>query len=180
MKARFALKRATQAAHDRLDAQLSRLDLSRPDDYRAFLLIQAKVVPGLERALEQSGLSYLVEGWSAHRRCELLRSDLSMLGVDLPESAEFSAFPTEAATLGAAYVLEGSRLGAQILVRQVSSAMPSQFLKPPAGQSPWPSLVAVLDRFLYSDQRLGEATQAALECFAAFLAAAYETGLTQA
>jgi len=176
MTPRFALKEATADVHGRLDTLLSQLDLGREGDYRQFLLIQARIVPALESALERAGIGDLVDNWSDHRRADFLRKDLEELGAAMPQPLAVPLPSGEAEVLGASYVLEGSRLGAKMLVRSVASGMPDSFLNPPT-ENPWPALVAALDRYLYSTQRLEDAKRAANACFEAFLAAARGTGL---
>ena len=176
MTPRFALKEATSEIHERLDRLLSKLDLGRTEEYLQFLLIQARVVPALEAALDLGGIARLVEDWSDHRRTNFLKEDLAALGAVMPKPLAIPPFSGEAELLGASYVLEGSRLGAKVLVRSVAPGMPGRFLDSPTG-TPWPALVAALDGFLYSAQRLEAAKNAATDCFEAFIAATYETGL---
>lgn len=169
MRARAALKAATDDLHGELDGLLGRLDLSRPDDYRAFLAIQARVLPPVEQALTDGGIAALVEGWPAHRRASLLASDLEALGEPLPVPAAVPRIDGAPALLGTAYVIEGSRLGGRFLAREVGAGMPAEFLRAPEQKAAWPAVLAALDRLDFSPSDLDKAIGAARNCFALFL-----------
>src|SRR5690349_21222747 len=176
MTTRLALRAATDDVHRELDDRLSRLDLTQPADYRRFLRIHARAVPPVEDALAQAGLDALVEGWCAGRRSPALESDLAALGDEMPPPGEAPAIAGVGELLGTAYVLEGSRLGGRVLRGRVGRGLPASFLSD-TPSSPWPKLIAVMDRHLYSDELLGEAQAAARRCFALFLDAASEAGV---
>lgn len=177
MTARFALKAATDDAHRALDDRLSRLDLANRSDYRRFLLFQGRAVPPLEGALAAAGLDALVDGWSACRRTDALASDLKALGDAVPQPAQAPSISGTGDLLGMAYVVEGSRLGGRVLAQQVGAGFPSAFLTADPLYGTWPSLIAVLERGLYSDALLGEAKDAARRCFALFMDVADEAGI---
>jgi heme oxygenase len=176
MTTRFALRAATDDIHRELDDRLSRLDLSEAADYRRFLRIHARAVPPVEDALARAGLDALVSGWCAGRRGPAIESDLAALGVEMPPPAMPPAIDGVGELLGTAYVLEGSRLGGRVLRRRVADGLPASFLSEPES-NPWPALIAVMDRHLYSDALIGEATGAARRCFALFLDVASEAGI---
>ena len=52
---RSQLRKATRPHHDAVDALFSRFDLSRPEDYTAFLLHQGAAHIPIEQALEAAG-----------------------------------------------------------------------------------------------------------------------------
>lgn len=177
MSIRFALRSATDPLHEELDAALSRLNLSDPADYARFLKFHARTVPAIEQELAHSGLGEIVDGWCKTRRGEALRQDLAALGEAMPTPASAPLIQGKAAALGTAYVLEGSRLGGQILQRRIGESMPANFLNHPSGVGPWKHLIAVLDRHLYSDDLVSEAKDAARRCFAWFLHESREAGI---
>ena len=177
MSIRFALKSATDPLNEELDAALSRLNLSDPVDYARFLKFHARTVPAIERELAHSGLGDMVDGWCEARRGEALQQDLAELGEAMPEPALAPEIEGKAAALGTAYVLEGSRLGGQVLQKLVGQGLPANFLNHPSGVGPWKHLIAVLDRHLYSDELIGEAKEAARRCFAWFLHESREAGI---
>lgn len=171
MSARFALKAATADAHERLDALFSRFDLGDPSDYGRFLLAQADGFYGVETALERDGVADVVGDWRDRRRSGLLASDLSDLDLDANPRIATPSFPTEAALLGALYVLEGSRLGGAMLVRSVPSDLPKSFLSP-GNPEAWRAFVQVLDERLSSDDDVAVAAQAANDVFDIFASSA--------
>lgn len=171
MSARFALKAATSHAHERLDARFSRFDLADPADYRAFLLAQAGAFLPVEAALEAAGVQAVILDWPQRRRSEALRADLAALGLKVPPFVPISEIEGEAAILGAAYVLEGSRLGGQLLMNQVPSAWPAAFLR--AGNPKlWRAFVTNLDQRLSSPTDVALASAAASSVFEAFASSA--------
>jgi heme oxygenase len=177
MTTRFELKAATDDIHRELDQKLSRLNLGKTEDYRRFLGFQARTVPSLEAALASGGLGCLVEGWSDTRRSADIEADLAALGEAMPPAAPVPAIDGTAEILGAAYVLEGSRLGGRLLRQRVAEGLPARFLSGDGSLSPWPALLAVLERFLHSEDLLGEAKSAARRSFAWFVQVADEAGI---
>lgn len=176
MTNRFALKAATDDVHRELDDRLSALDLATDDGYRRFLGFHARTVPAIEGALAAAGLAELVDGWGEGRRSEALKSDLSALGHSMPAPAPAPPITTTAEALGAAYVLEGSRLGGRVLRGRVGKHLPARFLGE-STHNPWPHVVAALDRHLHSEADVDEARLAARRTFGFFLDAAKEAGL---
>jgi heme oxygenase len=172
MAARFRLRHATAAAHARLDDLFSRFDLSIASGYVAFLCAQAPAFLAVERALDDAGASALIDGWTLRRRSDALRKDLADLGQTLPPGLPAPVFVTEPQILGAAYVLEGSRLGGAMLARQVSSGLPVAFLTP-AAPSAWRDFVALLDERLNTADRIAEAASTAIAVFSLFEHAAH-------
>lgn len=174
--ARFALKAATDDVHRELDDRLSRLDLAEAPDYRRFLSFHAKTIPPFEEALAAAGANAIIDGWDRGRRSDAIRIDLEALGEPIPDLAAVEPICGTGELLGTAYVIEGSRLGGRVLARRVGEGLPMNFLSA-SGSNSWPSVVAALDRCLYSDDLLGEAKVAARRCFALFLDVAREAGL---
>lgn len=168
---RFALRAATSEAHERLDARFSTFDLSHPVDYGAFLRAQAGAFFPMEDALDAAGADTVVADWPERRRGPALRADLTAL--DLPEPAPVAvpSLSSEAAILGALYVLEGSRLGGAMLVRQVPDALPKTFLTP-GNPAAWRAFVTVLDERLSSQADIDEAAHVASSVFDAFASSA--------
>lgn len=168
---RFALKAVTAEAHERLDARFSGLDLADRDDYAAFLLSQAGAFLPIEAALDRAGMGALIPDWPTRRRAAALLADLAALGLQPPATIPAPPLSSTADMLGAAYVLEGSRLGGTILARTVPEALPRTFLEP-GNPLAWRAFVTVLDERLSSQADLQEAARTAAAVFEAFSAAA--------
>lgn len=164
------LRRATAAAHGEVDAIFSRLDLSRPRDYRAFLDAQARAHLPVEAALDAAGAAEVFADWPARRRAALLRADLAELGISAEAAADV-AFADPAEIAGAVYVLEGSRLGGAMLCGSVGADLPVRFLAAPAVPGAWRGLLLRLDDLLAAEDALARATLSARRVFAVFAAA---------
>lgn len=167
---RTTLRTATRDEHDRVDAAFSQYDLATADGYRAFLLRQASAHLPVEAALEAAGAADAIADWPARRRGDAIRADLADLGcTDIPEQP-FVGFGSPAAMLGGLYVLEGSRLGGAVLVRQVSDGLPTRFLSK-GSSSAWRTLLDVVETKLRSPQEIAGAVAGARSVFACFEAA---------
>ncbi|RDE05481.1 biliverdin-producing heme oxygenase [Sphingomonas aracearum] len=170
MKAHLALRHATRARHEEVDAAFGRFRLDDRAGYAAFLQTQAAAHLPVERALEEAGAGQVLPDWAARRRAPLLRADLADLGMAADELPPPS-LTGEAAILGAIYVLEGSRLGGAYLVRGVPLSLPRRFLSAPAAPGSWRALQAHLDARLADDAALEAAITAADTIFACFATA---------
>ncbi|WP_118135016.1 biliverdin-producing heme oxygenase [Oceanicella sp. SM1341] len=166
------LRRATSGLHEAVDAGFSRYDLSRREDYADFLQDHARVLPGLEAALAASPEFARLPDAAARLRLPALRADLAALGRPMPQSLPMSYVNESGAGLGLAYVLEGSRLGARVLSRQVvagQGSAPMAFLSHGAGERLWAGFLAWVARERWSTDEIEVATQAARSAFQAFL-----------
>jgi heme oxygenase len=162
-----ALRRATAAAHDEVDALFSRVDLTSAGGYRAFLAAQARAHLPVEAALDAAGAEQVIADWPARRRAALLRSDLAELGI----AAQYGSAPDiadAASVAGTAYVLEGSRLGGAMLQKSVAAGLPKRFLAASAASGAWRALLLELDELLADPADLDRATEAARATFALF------------
>ncbi|RDB42315.1 hypothetical protein DU490_13495 [Halomonas sp. DQ26W] len=123
-----ALRYSTRSAHQRLDRhpllqQLVRPGLSRAS-YTASLLAlyrpQAQLEAGVTVSAVRLGLAS-GEAAPAPPRLPLLEADLCGLGAVfcLPDSSEAREAGSSAALVGLRYVLDGSRLGGQVIARLV-------------------------------------------------------------
>ncbi len=113
---RLQLKQWTTAAHDQLDAQMSRLVLTRSVDYVVFLQTHHAAYSELLRALPASHwICTVIRGALAD-----LRTDLEKFGV-APIVVSGAPEPT-IHPLAAAYVVAGSHFGKHILRRRWAAA----------------------------------------------------------
>ena len=169
---RFALRTRTRAAHDRVDAAFSRFDLQARESYAAFLTAHAAVVPAVEAALTRGGAETLLRDWPDRLRTAALLRDLQHLGVRPPPPRPTPALPSEARVLGALYVVEGSRLGARILLGQaLSSPDPTlrgatAYLAHGEGRRFWPAFLHVLDAYAGNEEEVIEGARSTFQAFA--------------
>ncbi|MEQ7874573.1 biliverdin-producing heme oxygenase [Sphingomonas sp. ASV193] len=168
MSAHRFLRDETRAAHEAVDASFAGLDLAKRDDYAAFLVAHAAAFLPAEEALTAAGADLLMPDWSVHRRGALLAADLADMGVALPPPASAPRYDDEAAILGGAYVLEGSRLGGAMLRRQVGEGLPRRFLDAVQPPGRWRGFIALLEQKLYTEAEQRRARDAALSTFALF------------
>ena len=174
MTLRQALRQGTDDQHEALDERLGRFDLGDPADYRAFLKIHARVLPPVERALEEGGIAAILADWESQRRAPLLQRDLAALGEAMPLPVDVAALEGAPALLGTAYVVEGSRLGSRFLSRRVGGAMPAEYLIASGQQKAWPDLLDALEQASLTTDEGDRALSAARTCFALFLSATDE------
>lgn len=165
--ARAALRAATAACHDRVDAVFSRIDLADPGGYGRFLQAQAGAYLPVEAALDRAGATSVVPDWPGRRRADVLRADLDALGLAVPAGGPDITFDDAAAVLGGIYVLEGSRLGGAVLVRGVPASFPQAFLAP-GDSARWRYLLEIMDHMLISADVRTSAVESACRVFMLF------------
>lgn len=149
---RGGLKRATEVAHARVEAIIQQAGMfGSIAGYRRYLEATWRVRIELEQALDASGAEQLFPAWPRRRIAPLIAADVADLGGSLPSPVVnpprlFS--PSE--LLGVLYVLEGSSLGARVLVRNaadlgLSGAFGARHLDAQAGdRATWAEFLAVL------------------------------------
>ena len=171
---RHWLRAETRADHDAVDAVYNRLDLREAAGLRLFLQAHARALLPLETALDVAGVERFLPDWDDRRRSAALLADLRALNAAPPRTETAPVFDGEAAVLGAAYVLEGSRLGGRLLSRAVaSSADPEvraadRYLTHGQGGALWPAFLAKLDASPALQARPEAALTAARLAFRAF------------
>ena len=148
---RARLRGATADAHAALDERLQALDPTTRAGYRRFLAANAAALLPLERTLEAAGVRAIVADWDERARSRAMFSDLDLLGVE-PRPVSTDAVLNRARLFGALYVLEGSRLGARFLVRQVTRSTDplvreaTAYLRHGEGGNLWASFLALLEQ----------------------------------
>lgn len=120
---RARLRAATADAHAALDATAGALGVRTRTGYGAFLSASAAGLTPLELALERGGVGDWLPDWPRRVRRYALAQDLTALDLS-PLPVAPAPTPPFAAAVGMLYVLEGSRLGARFLSRQVRAADP--------------------------------------------------------
>jgi len=162
MTLRNILREATAEQHRRLDAAAGGMRLDAPGGYGAFLVAQADALLPVERALEDHDIARLLPDWSERRRAPPLLADLRELGLRT-EPMRAPAFGCDAALWGAAYVLEGSRLGARFLLPRVRG--PVRFLSHGESRRLWQSFLARLEAAPVAPERAVAAAKSVFRLF---------------
>ena len=166
--ARAALRSGTAPDHERLDVLFGRFKLDDPADYRAFLTAHAMALPSVERALDEAGFAALLEDWPQRRRGDAIAADLAALGAPVPAPLQAPPLDTPAAQWGAAYVVEGSRLGGASLARGVADGLPHAYLATPQAPGAWRKFLESLDKHMRLPQDIAQATETARAVFGLF------------
>jgi len=130
---RQALRAATMANHQRVDALFADFSLDAPDSYRAFLRAHARALGALEDVARPDS-----------PRLPLLGQDLRALGESLPAPLPL-ADGGEGFRWGVRYALEGSRLGGAMLSRQVGEGLPKAYLCAVHEKGGWAAFQAEMD-----------------------------------
>lgn len=175
--ARLHLKAATEALHHRLDRGFDALDLKNRNDYIRFLAAQAAVLRPLEEWLTKQGMADTLPDWPARQRSAAIAMDMAGLGAPEPDRDTAVEFHGASAPrlLGVGYVLEGSRLGAQYLSRDIATSPDRavrdnmRFLTHGTGQRLWPSFLEILEREVTDAAAANEAAAAARQTFDLFI-----------
>ncbi|HJV42845.1 biliverdin-producing heme oxygenase [Caulobacter sp.] len=173
---RDRLRAVTSKSHAGLDALAAALDLETRAGYCAFLSASAAALAPLELALELAGVEGWLADWPHRARRAALARDLSALGLPQPRLLT-STIPSAAFGAGVLYVLEGSRLGARFLARQVRRADPQAplaYLTHGEGQDLWRSFLTWLEAQPKVGWRTDESEAGARYGFQCF-SAAFET-----
>lgn len=171
---RERLRDATAAAHRELDAQLSSFDLTVLAGYLRFLQASAGALLPLEAALVEAGVADLFPDWPERARSAAIAADLGRLGSAARSSVSVPPL-TPSGIFGTMYVLEGSRLGAKFLLRELADATDPRitqaisYLGHGAGKRLWQSFLSKLESEECDE---AEAIAAARIAFAAFERAA--------
>lgn len=173
---RDRLRAATSDSHAALDQTVGGWSLQTATGYGAFLSASAVALAPLELALERAGVADWLPDWSARSRRAALSADLAALGLNAPAFAP-AEIPSPAFGAGLLYVLEGSRLGARFLSRQVragDAGLPLAYLNHGEGQDLWRSFLTWLDAIPKVGFRTDAAENGARYGFQCF-SAAFET-----
>jgi heme oxygenase len=178
---RACLREACAESHRRLDERLGSLDMRRTHDYRTFLETSATALLPLESALVAAHVERLFPDWERRSRSRAILADIARLGGIVrpsppPDELDFGG------VLGTMYVLEGSRLGARMLLRQVAQSRHPEVLEARAylghgaGSNLWQSFLTALE---FHGARLSDdrgVVRAALRAFDRFAAAPSSVG----
>lgn len=183
---RDALRAATARSHARLDALFEAVaDPARSDLYERFIVMNHACHEAIEPILAESPLNAALPQWQGWSRLPALRLDMSEMGLSplaLPAFAQ--ARPDLPQAVGIAYVLEGSRLGARIIHRQLQNSLSARpgraitchYLRADAGEKHFRSFIDTVSALNWNDRSLDRAGEAAAATFDYFLDAARRGG----
>jgi heme oxygenase (biliverdin-IX-beta and delta-forming) len=117
---RWILRERTAAAHLRLDAAVGQFDSL--ESYTSYLRSAAAFRGALELELSRCAWPSQFGGWRPTLVADALMQDMRDLGVEpLPEVAGETLQLSDDGLFGALYVLEGSTLGARLLVDRAAA-----------------------------------------------------------
>jgi heme oxygenase (biliverdin-IX-beta and delta-forming) len=174
---RERLKQATSPAHRRLDAQLSGFDLTSVDGYRRFLEASAAALLPIEEALERAGVGAIFDDWPSRSRRAVIAADIRSLGGTVRSLPDIGAL-NRYQVIGTMYVLEGSRLGAKVLLKAVAASADStimgatRYLRHGVGLHLWRSFIDMREREAAAAEDEAEMFAGARRAFATFATAA--------
>jgi heme oxygenase len=168
-----ALQRHTRHLHDALDQRLVLSNLASRTGYIDYLLINRACVP-IEHALERAGIEQVLPDWERRRRRNALLTDLDALGVPPPSDAALAIDSDVGSLLGWSYVLEGSRLGAGVILQTVMAsserdiARATGFLRHGVGERLWESFKVELQKINLQPLAIAMACTGAAAAFQRF------------
>lgn len=174
--ARALLRDACATAHGRLDQRLSAIDFNDRDAYADMLSRMSGPVSALEGALSAGIAPALFGNWAGRLRSHALRGDLVALG-GCYRQTRVAPLEDEASAFGALYVLEGSRLGGQVLARMAEASADEEvrgatrYFRHGQGAGLWRSYITALEDSPGVRAHPERAKRAAREAFASFEAA---------
>jgi heme oxygenase len=171
--ARSHLSAAVAELHERVDRAMSLENMTTIDDYRRHLRCHAQVVLPLERALESHRHVNDIPDIAHRWRSNALAEDLRTLGEPHSKYLDTPIGGSRAAIAGAMYVLEGSRLGAKVLLRQLGTRggqdLPIEFFSHGATERLWSSFVSWLNSVDWSPAEISEMCETARAVFQTYL-----------
>lgn len=152
---RFALKQATDAAHRRVEGVVQAASMfgSRAG-YLPYLMATYEVRAGFEALLDAAGAELVWPDWRGRRIAGLVAQDIADLGEIAPPlvatAENVSSDLSSGELIGVLYVLEGSALGARVLVDLateigLSASFGARHLHAQAGdRAAWRSFLAMM------------------------------------
>jgi len=146
---RHLLRSATATDHAEVDSCFAMMIGRGLAGYTEFLQLSAAAIVPLEAALSEANVERILPDWKNRSRGASLRADLADLGLSVPSAARPPSLGGDANQFGVLYVLEGSRLGAKVLIRLLASPglqtlRPLRYLRHGEGLPLWPTFVEQL------------------------------------
>jgi heme oxygenase len=169
------LRSSTCDLHHLVDGGFDLTSISDAPGYSVFLLSNWPFA-SIEVALESAGIHRVLPDWDKRRRREALAMDLSQFGISLPAIGPLEIGSDLGTLLGWSYVIEGSRLGAGMILRAITrhgEQVPqgTRFLRRGADENLWSTFRLALSRIDDDSSATSNACAAAVRAFQYFLAA---------
>lgn len=139
------MRKATLAAHDRLDSAMRKTGWQDCDSYALFLQVQYAA----RRPVEDWVAQHCPPDLAPPAQCELIARDLAALGAPCRAGKASFALPNSADPIGLAWALAGSSLGNRAILHDIDKAgngdWPTEFLADPAMTAYWRVLRARIE-----------------------------------
>jgi heme oxygenase len=168
------MRAATKSLHNALDTSFELSSLTDREAYSRYLQMNRPCC-GIELALEAVDVWRILPDWDQRRRQVALTRDLTSVGAPTIPFPPYSIAPDIGSILGWCYVLEGSRLGAQVVLQTVGASRDAEvrnatcFLRHGAGKPLWRSFKTALSQIDDNEAAILRACGAAKSAFEAFL-----------
>lgn len=175
-RAHARLRDETRETHAALDATLDLGRLASRAYYLRYLKMNL-VCAAMEPALTAAGIQDILPDWEQRQRRFALAGDLAALGAEAGFPPPLTIEADTGTMLGWAYVLEGSRMGARLILRTVAARGDAEmreatrFLRHGDGLGLWERFLAVLAGIDHDEAAIAKARVAANLAFACFLQA---------
>ncbi|MCG9761326.1 MULTISPECIES: biliverdin-producing heme oxygenase [Pseudoalteromonas] len=176
------LKHATADTHDNVDKSIMAQEpFTNTQSYLDFLRLQFYFLKDVSALYEHPELLALIPDLAARRRLGMLEQDFIDLETHIPApylTSEIADDTDVATALGWLYVVEGSKVGAAMLGKQVEAKLSfnaqhgARYLAGPgAGRgSAWRELVQIIDSIELSEQQEQALVEGARQAFTRFQA----------
>jgi heme oxygenase (biliverdin-IX-beta and delta-forming) len=175
---RHRLRRSTAALHARVDKSFGQLLQQGAVRYVQFLQASASAILPIERALNEANASSLVPDWEQRTRSLALEADLATLSAAVPSNnnrPNWTQLQDEAFQYGILYVLEGSRMGARVILQALRNEPAHvhrnalSYLSHGQGKPLWPTFLSHLEASDATRTNPETAVAGALAAFQMFL-----------
>jgi heme oxygenase (biliverdin-IX-beta and delta-forming) len=174
-RARRSLRNETAMLHETVERHFATGPMTR-DAYIRYLMMN-RPFASIEPALEAASIHRVLPDWDMRQRRFALASDMDSMGIPNRETRAITLSDDIGTLLGWSYVLEGSRLGARFILKEIEATLDreliaaTRFLRHGAGTGLWTTFTASLNRIDNDPCAIESACEAARAAFSYFEAA---------
>jgi heme oxygenase len=171
-RARRSLRNETAELHEAVERHFAPGRMTR-DWYIRYLLMNQPFT-SIEPALEAASIHRVLPDWDMRRRRFALASDMVAMGLPTCETRTIAIADDVGTLLGWSYVLEGSRHGARVILKQIESIQSpeltdaTRFLRHGTETNLWTRFTAALSRLDNDQSAIENACGAARRAFHCF------------